>query len=299
MRPDQSARDGRDGNGSVFRLGGPGMTTMTVRERGSMWSYRSLIWNFAQRDLKARFKGTALGWLWSLVVPLATLVIYSVVFSTIFRAKPPDFGNGEQGNFTVWLLAGLTAWSMFANSLNTAIGALLGAGPLLKKIYFPPYAPVLGSVLALLIQSMIELGILLVVLAVLGNVSWTWLLVPFWLALFAVFLSSISIALAVLNVHFRDLAHIIGVAIQLLFYMSPIIYPITMLGNATKMGIPVAKVISANPLTQFIEVFRDLTYGLTPGRPLAWLYIAVWTLAMAWVARRVYRARALDLSEAL
>jgi ABC-type polysaccharide/polyol phosphate export permease len=275
------------------------MTTMTVRERGNMWSYRSLIWNFAQRDLKARFKGTALGWLWSLVVPLATLLIYSVVFSTIFRAQPPDFGNGRQGNFTVWLLAGLTAWSMFANSLNTAIGALLGAGPLLKKIYFPPYTPVLGSVLALLIQSTIELGILLVVLAVFGNVSWTWLLVPFWLAIFAVFISSISIALAVLNVHFRDLAHIIGVAIQLLFYMSPIIYPMTLLGDAHKMGIPVAKIISANPITQFIEVFRDLTYGLTPGRPVAWLYITVWTMALAWVARRIYRARALDLSEEL
>src|SRR5664280_2486295 len=127
----------------------PTTTTMTVRERGNMWSYRSLIWIFAQRDLKARFKGTALGWLWSLVVPIATLVIYSVVFSTIMRMVPPSFGNGDKGNFTVWLLAGLTAWSMFDNSLNTAIGALLGAGPLLKKIYFPPYAPVLGSVLGL------------------------------------------------------------------------------------------------------------------------------------------------------
>ena len=151
------------------------------------------------------------------MVPIATLVIYSVVFSTIMRMQPPPFGNGNKGNFTVWLLAGLTAWSMFAGSLNTAIGALLGAGPLLKKIYFPPYTPVLGSVIALLIQSMIELGIYLVVLTALGNVSWTWLLVPFWLVIFAVFLSSISIALAVLNVHFRDLAHIIGVAIQLLF----------------------------------------------------------------------------------
>jgi len=274
-------------------------STMTVRERGNMWSYRSLIWNFAQRDLKARFKGTALGWLWSLVVPIATLLIYSLVFSTIMRVTPPDFGSGRQGNFTVWLLAGLTAWSMFANSLNTAIGALLGAGPLLKKIYFPPYAPVLGSVLALLIQSAIELGILLVLLAALGNISWTWLLVPFWMVLFTVFISSISMSLAVLNVHFRDMAHIIGVAIQLLFYCSPIIYPMTMIAGKSKMGIPAGTIISANPLTQFIEVFRDLTYGLTPGPLRSWGYITVWALALAWVARRVYQSRALDLSEEL
>jgi ABC-type polysaccharide/polyol phosphate export permease len=275
------------------------MTTMTVRERGNMWAYRSLIWNFAQRDLKARFKGTALGWLWSLVVPIATLLIYSLVFSTIMRVNPPDFGSGRKGNFTVWLLAGLTAWTMFAGSLNTAIGALLGAGPLLKKIYFPPYAPVLGSVLALLIQSAIELGILLVLLAALGNISWTWLLVPFWLVLFTVFISSISMSLAVLNVHFRDMAHIIGVAIQLLFYCSPIIYPMTLIAGKTKMGIPAGTLISANPLTQFIEVFRDLTYGLTPGPLRSWLYITVWALALAWVARRVYQSRALDLSEEL
>ena len=273
-------------------------TTMTVRERGSMWSYRSLIWNFAQRDLKARFKGTALGWLWSLVVPLATLLIYSVVFSTIMRFQPPDFGSGRPGNFTVWLLAGLTAWSMFANSLNTAIGSLLGAGPLLKKIYFPGYTPVLGSVIAVLIQSAIELGILLVVLAVMGNVSWTWLLVPFWLAVFGTFISSVSIALSVLNVHFRDLAHIIGVAIQLFFYLSPIIFPLDRF-PAFKAGIPVRLFISANPLTQFIEVFRDLTYGLTPGSLRAWGYIIVWTLAMAAVAAYIYRARGRDLSEEL
>jgi len=133
----------------------------------------------------------------------------------------------------------------------------------------------------------------------LGNVSWTWLLVPFWLVIFAVFLSSISIALAVLNVHFRDLAHIIGVAIQLLFYLSPIIYPMSLIAGKSKMGISATTLISANPITQFIEIFRDLTYGLTPGSPLAWLYITVWALAMAWVARRVYRARALDLSEEL
>lgn len=273
-------------------------TTMTVRERGGMWTYRGLIWNFARRDLKARFKGTALGWLWSLVVPLATLLIYSVVFSVIFRAVPPDFGSGRKGNFTVWLLAGLTAWSMFANSLNTAIGALLGAGPLLKKIYFPAYTPVLGSVIAVLIQSAIELGILLVVLASLGNVSWTWVLVPFWLALFALFISSVSLALAVLNVHFRDLVHIIGVAIQLFFYLSPIIYTIQIIPEHWH-GIPVRTFISANPLTQFIEVFRDLTYGLTPGTLRAWIYIMVWTAAVAGIARLVYRARGLDLSEEL
>lgn len=273
-------------------------TSMTVRERSGLWSYRSLIWNFARRDLKARFKGTALGWAWSLVVPLATLGIYSLVFSTIFRGAAPQFGSGRQGNFTVWLLAGLVPWSLFANTLNTSIGALIGTGPLLKKIYFPSYTPVFGTVIAVLIQSAIELGILLVVLAILGNVSWTWLLVPFWLAIFTVFIASVSLALSVLNVYFRDLAHIISVVIQLLFYMTPILYQLSIIPSTAKGQLGRA-VIGANPLTQFVGVFRDLTYGLSVGDLSGWLLMVLATTVMAFLATWVYRARGQDLSEEL
>src|SRR5437870_5201262 len=138
----------------------------------SLLAYRGLVWNFAQRDLKARFKGTLLGWSWSLVVPLATLLTYSIVFSVIFRGTPPPFGTGRPGNFTVWLLCGLVIWGVFANGINTAIGSLLATGPLLKKIYFPAYAPVIGSVIAMALQSAIELGLLAVVLIALKNFAW-------------------------------------------------------------------------------------------------------------------------------
>jgi len=270
----------------------------SVREGGTIWAYRNLIWNFAGRDLKARFKGTALGWAWSLVVPLASLVIYTIVFSLIFRGTPPAFGSGREGNFTVWLLAGLVPWGIFANNLNTSIGVLLGAGPLLKKIYFPSYAPVFGSIIATVIQSAIELGILLIVLVFLGNVSWTWLLVPFWLAIFVAFVASVSLSLAILNVYFRDLAHIIGVAIQLGFYMSPIIYQITLIPESSH-GLPLRRLIEANPMTQFIELFRSLTYGLSPGSWNSWLYLLLVTAATSALAAFIYRARGLDLSEEL
>lgn len=270
----------------------------TVRERGSIWSYRNLIRNFAARDLKARFKGTALGWAWSLVVPLASLLIYTLVFNVIFRGQPPAFGSGREGNFTVWLLAGLVPWGIFANNVNTSIGVLLGAGPLLKKIYFPSYAPVFGSIIATVIQSAIELGILLVVLLILGNMSWTWMLVTIWLVLFTVFVASVSLVLSILNVYFRDLAHIIGVAIQLGFYASPIIYQLTIIPESSH-GLPLRRIIELNPLTQFIELFRSLTYGLTPGSWLSWVGLVGTTAVVAGVASLVYRARGLDLSEEL
>ncbi len=74
-----------------------------IGARRDFWSYRTLIWNFARRDLKTRYRGTFLGWIWSLVLPLATLMVYTVVFSVVFRAQPPPFGNGRTGIYSVWL----------------------------------------------------------------------------------------------------------------------------------------------------------------------------------------------------
>ncbi|GAB3444422.1 hypothetical protein GCM10027517_24040 [Phycicoccus ginsengisoli] len=271
---------------------------MAVRDATGPLAYRGLVWNFAERDLRARFKGTALGWAWSLVVPLATLLTYTVVFAVIFRAAPPDFGSGRKGNFTVWLLAGLVPWTMFATSINTAMPTLLATGPLLKKIFFPSYAPILGSVIAVLIQSAIELSILLVVLVVLGNVAWTWLLVVPWAVSFVVFIAAMSHILSILNVYFRDLVHIIGVTLQLLFYISPIIYRIQIIPEEWH-GLPLRLVISANPMTQFIQVFRELVYGLNLPPAHAWLYCFGSSAVAAGLAILVHRTRGLDLGEEL
>jgi len=263
-----------------------------------LFEYRSLIWNFAQRDLKARFKSTILGWSWSLVVPLASLLIYSVVFSVIFRMEPPDFGNGREGLFPVWLFAGLTVWGFFSNSVNAGIGSLLATGTLLKKIYFPSYAPILGTVMAIGIQSLVEFGLLLAVLLALGNLSWTWLLTPIWAVLMLLFSTGLAVTLGIFNVFFRDLAHIVSVLLQLLFYATPIIYTLDFIPE-TYGGIPLRALIEANPLGQFVELFRDLTYDLTPGDPLRWAYVVGWAAAMVLVARWAYLRRGRDLSEEL
>lgn len=267
-----------------------------VRPSKPIWRQWNLISNFGQRDLKAKFKGAALGWIWSLVVPLATLAIYTVIFSIVFRMSPPDLGTGDPGIFAIWLFAGLILWSFFSSSINAGIGGVLGAGPLLQKIYFPAYAPVLGAGLAVGIQSLIELGILLLVLLVLGNISWTWLLTPVLLVLFVVFTASIATAIAILNVHYRDLAHFVSVGLQLMFYMTPIIYTPEFV-PASWNGIPLRAIVEFSPLSEFITLFRALAYDLAPGTMVAWLAVLLWTaLALLW-ASVVYRQRGGDLGE--
>ncbi len=271
----------------------------SARQQASPLTYRSLVWNFAQRDLKSRYKGTALGWFWSLLLPLATLGIFSLVFSTLMKFVPPDFGNGDKGNFTIFLFCGLVVWGAFSNSINITMLTLIGTGPLLKKIYFPVYAPIVGSIIAALFQSVIELGILLVVMIAIGNVSVTWLLVPFWAVLFVLFVTGITLGLSIFNVFYRDMAHLVSVGLQLLFYLTPVIYPPSRLDGSTFHGIPVNNILDLNPVAAFVNLFRDLVYGLTPGPIATWGYALLWAgLALAFGAwANVSRGQ--DLSEEL
>ena len=147
----------------------------------------------------------------------------------------------------MWLLVGLVAWTFFLIAINIAIPTLLGTGPLLQKIYFPAFAPVLGAISAVLVQTLIEFGILAVILLIFGDVGPTWLLFPVWLCLFVLFVNGIATSLAILNVYSRDIAHITAVALQLLFFLTPIIYPITLVPEDWH-GIPLRAIVQANPL---------------------------------------------------
>jgi ABC-type polysaccharide/polyol phosphate export permease len=269
---------------------------VSVRGQAPPWAYSSLIWNFTVRDVKSRFKGAVLGWAWSLLVPIATVVIYSLVFSTVFRATPPPFADGSPGNYVVWLLAGLVVWSGFANTINTAVGALLGAGPLLQKVYFPSYAPVVGSVLASLMQAGIEMGILLLILIFLGNVGAVWLTALAWTALFVLFVGSLSYILATFNVYFRDLSYLISVALQLLFFLTPIIYPVSLVPESWN-GIPVRALVEASPLTQFVESFRTIVYSLSVPSAATWGVLAAASLVSFLLAVLTYDRRGRDIGE--
>lgn len=274
------------------------MSTITRSARGTLWSYRNLIGNFARRDLKARFRGTVLGWLWSLVQPLATVLIYTVVFSLVFRATPPPLGNGEPGPYAVWLLAGIISYSLFSVGVGQGIAALLGAGTLLQKIYIPSYVPVFGAGLASSIQTLIEFGILAVILIILGNVGFTWLLFPALLVLFFIFVMAVTLILAILNVYLRDLQQITAVAIQLLFFLSPILYPVDLIPEEWN-GIPVREIMMLNPLAEFIGAFRNMLYDLTVPALSQWVAMVLWTIAVSLLAWWVYLRKGQDIGEAI
>jgi putative ABC transporter, permease protein len=269
-----------------------------VRAPLTLGQQASLINAFGQRDLKAKFNGTLLGWVWSLVVPLATLGIYAVIFGGLFKMQAPTVENRTGGIalFALWLFAGLTVWGYFQNSINAGINGLLSSGGLLQKVYFPAYAPVLGAGLAVGIQSAIEVGLLLVVLGLLGFLAWSWLLIPALFALVVVFVQAISVILSIGNVYMRDLAQLVGVILQLMFYATPIIYNVNIVPQE-QWGIPLRFLVNHMPIAEYIELFRSLAYSSQVGAWTQWAGCLGWALLAYAGARLVVRKWGADLGE--
>jgi len=263
-----------------------------------VWRYRGLVLDFARRELKGKYKGSVLGSLWALVNPLATLAIYSLVFGFFLRFTPPVAGNGELQSFPIYLFTGLVVWNAFHSIATGAMSALVESGPLLRKIYFPPFAPVLGKAIATGQQTAIELGLLLVVFVVTLNVGWTVLLVPFLLALLAAFSVGVGLLLTMLNARLRDINYIVQVVLNLLFYAAPIIYPISFVTDQYDDH-PWLRLYEFNPITAFVEAFRDVLYHLTV--PPLWQlgYLTVVSAGMLVLGWRFFQSRAADVSEEL
>jgi ABC-type polysaccharide/polyol phosphate export permease len=151
---------------------------------------------------------------------------------------------------------------------------------------------------AILVQTLIEVAIFAILLLVLGNVGPSWLAFPFWLAVYLVFVASIAVSLSVINVYYRDVQHLIGVVLQLVFFLTPIIYPIDLV-PADWNGIPLQELIMLNPVSQFVEAFRELSYGLVVPSLSTWLVLVAWAALALVLAAFVYRRWGRDVGEAI
>lgn len=260
-----------------------------------IWTYRNLIYNLAQRELRARYKKSLLGWLWSLINPAAMLGIYTIVFGVFFDTTPPTAGNGHTESYGMYLFAGLVVWNMFNSTVTGAIVALQTSGGLLNKVYFPPSAPAIANLMTVVLQALIEGGILAAIMIALDNFSLTYLLFPVTLVFLAFFSMGIGLFLSVFNVYYRDVGYLVSIGMQVLFYATPIIYPLSLLDKYPK----VQDVVSLNPLTQLVEWSRDAFYNLTwPSAPSLLLtsLACIATFVVGWI---VFNVKARNIAEDL
>jgi ABC-type polysaccharide/polyol phosphate export permease len=263
-----------------------------------IWAYRNLIFNLAQRELRARYKKSLLGWLWSLINPAAMLGIYSLVFGLFLGGQAPEMGNGHAPVFALFLFAGLYVWNFFNGTVMGAIAALQASGGLLNKVYFPPACPAIANTMTVLLQAVIEGSILAFIMIVLGNVGPTFLLFPLLLVMVGLFSVGIGLVLSVYNVYYRDVGYLVSIAMNLLFYATPIIYPITVVPEQA-LGLPMRKLIELNPLTQFVGWSRDAFYLLRwPSLP-SFVGVIVVSFATFFLGWWLFNAKSRNITQEL
>jgi len=249
------------------------IVSKAVRYRGRTMSRpsdfvgtRELAVNLTLRDLRSRYKKTLLGWTWSLLNPLAAVAVYSLVFSYFLKIQPPTGNPSGLSSFALFLLCGLIPWTFFANGMTMGLGSLVANGNLIKKVYFPRELLVLAAVASLVVTMLIELAVLAAILLIAGNMVLPWLPAVIVLVfLESVFVLGIALVLSVCNVYFRDVQHLIGIILQVLFYTAPIVYPISYVPDQAMVAgvtIPVGDIYRLNPLVTFVESFRDVLYDL-------------------------------------
>jgi ABC-type polysaccharide/polyol phosphate export permease len=234
-----------------------------IKKIKNLIKYRQLISTLVIRELKARYRGTALGYVWSFLNPLMLLLVYSVVFGVFLKAGSHRVeGLDIVGvDYAIFLFTGLLPWIWFSSSVLEASGVLFSHGNLIKKIKFPVEVLPIMTVLSNLVHFVLGLPILVLVIILLGkSISITfWVLcLPLAILLQLLFTLGFSMMVSALTVHFKDLKDILNNLLTLWFFGTPIIYPF---GADVVQNSPWAKtILSLNPMTHIVEFYQYIFF---------------------------------------
>ena len=211
---------------------------------------RSLVFGFIRQDIKGRFAGSVMGIVWSLLFPLSNILIYFFVFSVIFRMKMPVQETGT-ASFTIYLLSGLIPWMAFSEGLTRATNCLLDNASIISKVSFPVRVLPWSVVSVSFILNGIGLLVFLCYLAARGQAKGSWIVLPLLFLMLYGFTLGIAAFLASVTVFLRDLREIVNMGLQLWFYATPILYPLSMVPNRLLF------LINLNPAYFFIVSLRQ------------------------------------------
>ena len=248
--------------------------TSLVALAKSLWRNRQLIVQMTKREVVGRYKGSVMGLAWSFFNPVFMLVVYTFVFSMIFKSRWG--GDDSKTLFAVVLFVGMIVLGLFSEVLNRAPSLILSNVNYVKKVVFPIEILPVIAMGAALFHSLISLGVLLVAFILFnGYLHWTVIFTPLVLLPLVIVTLGISWMLAALGVFLRDVGQTIGIITTVLTFLSPVFYPVTAVPEKFR------PFIMANPLTFIIEQAREvLIWGHTPN----WIGLGVYTMAATVVA---------------
>ncbi len=230
---------------------------------------RELLTNLTQREVTGKYRRTALGQLWSLANPIAAIIIYTFVFSFIFQIAAPVGDPSGLQNYALFLVCALLPWLFFQRVLSQGVDSIVDNAGLVQKVYFPRIVLPLSLMGASFFTWLFEIGVLLAALIIVSGFAvlpYVPLVLVFMLLL-AVFAGGLAMVLSILNVYFRDLSYLVSLVLQFWFYLTPILYPVTLVQSQSDkigglLGTPITlyDVYRLNPMEPFVAIFRNLLY---------------------------------------
>lgn len=207
--------------------------------------FQPLLQELVARDIKIKYRRSVLGVLWTLLNPLCMMIVLSVVFSNLFKF--------DVENFPLYLLSGQVVFTFFSDSTTSSMTAIINNASLIKKIYVPKYLFVLSRVFSSFINLMASFtALLLVMVATRAELHWTVLFVPVPMLLLVGFCLGIGLILSAITVKFRDIMHLYSVFVTALMYLTPMIYPMSILPEW------LYPIVRLNPITNILLMFRDV-----------------------------------------
>ena len=233
----------------------------------NLYQYRELLKTSIKKEIRGKYKNSFLGVIWSFLNPLLQITVYAIVFPLILQNK--------QENYVIFLCAGLIPWNFFSTAISRAAFTMIENGNIIKKVYFPREILPISLVTSEAVNFMIS-TIIILAFVTFSGLGITKYVIFYPIILLAQYLIILAIAFIVssITVYFRDLQHFIGVALQLLFYATPIVYA------SSSIPANFAWILKINPMTYIIDAYRAIFYNQTmPNVITLVIVIAIATIA--------------------
>jgi len=243
-----------------------------------LWRFRELLYFMIWRDLKVRYKQTALGASWAILQPLLTTVLFTVIFGRVAGLSSGGFP------YPVFTLTALLPWNYFANAFTQSGNSLVNNQQLISKVYFPRLIVPVASSLVGLVDFAIGFVMLLVMMFIYRVLpTWNILALPFFLLIAIIAALGLGLWLSAMNVQFRDIRYVIPFLAQFWMYATPIVWPITMFPEQWRW------VLGFNPMTGVVEGFRWAILGTTDAPLLLFLISSIVTIVLFWTGMVYFR----------
>ncbi|SKA76643.1 ABC-2 type transport system permease protein [Caloramator quimbayensis] len=230
-----------------------------------LFKYKEMLKNLVRKDLRTRYKGSFLGFLWTFINPLLMLLVYSIVFPYLLRI--------QEKNYAMFLFVALIPWMFFSTSLQNGVNSIVWNNGLIKKIYFPRLIlPIATATSGLMncIYSMIVVIISLMIMDV--SIKWYVIFLPLLLFIQYLLVLGFCIIFSCINVYFRDLEHILGIVLQAWYFLTPVLYRVDVLPKNLQFA------LKLNPMSALIISYRDVLYDGKFPNVMSLVYVFIFSI---------------------